>query len=187
MRDYVLSTRDMAHWYLMLGEAELAARQLLGRQEGRYVAVLLQRYLGQSGRAQRPLSLAQLSGQHAVGNPGVERLQEMADQCLVVAGLYPEQPARFDLPLSSVVDFGRNTYARLAVESGNPLFALLCQCFVQIMDVLQRLRELEEGCLSLDPLSAFQLWQDTGSRYAWRTLRHSSTALPASRYSVRAH
>lgn len=187
MADYVLRTPDTAEWHVLVNEAEVVADCCLEGEVEQYLVSLLLRYVGRPGIVQNPLPVGVLASGKIPAGPGGEQLRDMADQCLIVAGLYPEQAGRHQIPLSRLVEVGQEAYSQLASAADNALFEEMSHNFVVLMDILQTMRELDDGRRCLDPLSAFQLWSDTGSRYAWRVLRSATDCFPAPRAPLRVH
>lgn len=179
MVDYALHTADTAEWHALVSEAEVVAKCCLQRGLDEYLVALLLRYIGRPGVVRNPLPLGLLASGRASAVQGTENLRDVADQCLIVAGLFPEQAHRHQIPLKRFVEVGQDAYAQLASAGQPELFERLAHNFVPLMDVLQTMRELDDGRSCLDPLSAFQLWSDTGSRYAWRVICGATDCFPA--------
>lgn len=167
---YDIHTREAAPWHALITEAEATGRCCLPEDLERYLVALLLRHLG--GSAAAPLA-------PPPGLPArVQDLQALGDHCLLVAGLHAGRLAREGVPVARYVLAGRSAYGHLAEHTGEPLFARLRDGFVGLMDVLHAMCELDGTPAALDPLAAFELWRDTGSRSAWRVLRRLSDALP---------
>ena len=64
---------------------------------------------------------------------------------------------------------------------------MLSEFFVDVMDVLQTLREVRYEDSAIDPLNAYQLWSETGSAHAWQVLRRCTSALPGAGESTAIH
>jgi len=87
------------------------------------------------------------------------------------------------------VGIGRAAYDQLAsLVDGHSdrLYGRLAEAFVAIMDVLQAMRGLS-GETVLQPLAAAELWADTGSQSALRTLSETTDSLPVSHPLHRKH
>lgn len=181
MSDYALRTPETAPWHALVAEAESVAGCRLESSLQQYLVALLLRYFGHQQPLREPLPLALLKAGRGVPGPGGERLRDVADQCLLVAGIYPEQARHHQLELSRLVEVGQDAYGRLAEGVPATLFGQLSEHFVELMDVLQTMRELDQGQRCLDPLSAYALWSATGSRYARRVLGRLTNGFPAPR------
>lgn len=87
---------------------------------------------------------------------------------------------------SYFVDLGRCAYSQLSTLLRNTsagLYAHLSQDFVPLMDVLH---VIGKGTAATPPLlQTFELWQDTGSRWAFEAMRNTApAALPVARYDL---
>jgi hypothetical protein len=164
-----------------VSEAEAAAHCCLNREIESYLVFMLMRYIG------RPELLRDMPGTEHLERitrrsaQQVEGLRDIGDQCRIFAGLFPEHAARRSVPISYFVQLGRSAYRELAdAGSSGTIFEELSEQLVKLMDVLQTMRELDDGQPCLDPLSAIQLWHDTGSPHAWRVLKETTDCLPSS-------
>ena len=113
----------------------------------------------------------------------LEDLRLVGDHCLLFAGLFPEQAIVRNLPISYFVKVGQTAYQQYRERTGELIFGVLSESFVDVMDVLQTLREFEHEDVSMDPLNAYQLWRDTRSAQAWNVLRRATPALPGNSLS----
>lgn len=171
MPGLVMHTPETACWHALVNQAQAAAGFTLDEELERYLVLLLLRFSAR-GEAKLPTP-----AEYAAAVQG-HRLQSLGDECLIYAGLFADQAATQELPLSYFVDTGRNAYGSLADVGGGELFSRLSDRFVGMMDVLQRLRELGDSGYSLDAMSAYDLWQMTGSRNAWRVLTETTGGIP---------
>jgi hypothetical protein len=177
MNAVMLRTADTAQWYALVGEACVAADCSLNPGLEDYLVLLLVRMFGDRNESGTAFSLQQLMSRSDQRAGRVE-LQEMGDQCLIVAGLFPEQAVPQQVPISYFVDMGARAYRELSQQDREPFYQSLSEQFVDLVDILQRMRELDTGHHCLEPLQAFDLWSDTRSRSAWQTLTRSGQVLP---------
>lgn len=178
---------EMAGWRALLTKAQFLVKLELHTGLEEYLVRMLFRAIRESD-----LTLDNRSTEfHAavVDGPSddLDELRAIGDHCLLFAGLFPEQAIGKNMPISYFVEVGRAAYGEFGRHVDEPVFPMLSEFFVDVMDVLQTLREVEYESAVLDPLNAFQLWQDTGSVRAWQILRRSTTALPASEQSTAVH
>ena len=186
MSIYAVHTSEAARWHALLTAAEAEAQSCLGRELESYVVFMLLRYVGRPELAGTSLALEYLESLLATGRIQHENLHDVGDQCLLFTGLFPEHAERQHVPVSYFVKLGRTAYQYLAAD-GDPLFATLSARFVHLMDVLQIMRELGDGHPCLDPIAAYNLWLDTGSPHAWRTLTEGLPATPVAVASAKIH
>jgi len=185
MSRFVLHTTETAHWHALVNEAEATAHCTLSKETESYLVFTLMRFTQRTTLGLYCLALAYLDGLSKLGMQRYESLREVGDQCLLLAGLFPEYAQRYSVPVSYFVRVGQSAYDELAVQDN--LFGQLSQAFVNLMDVLQNMRELGEGRRCLDPLQAHELWFTTGSRHAYSILKEATQAVPATRLTHHIH
>jgi hypothetical protein len=115
-----------------------------------------------------------------------DQLRDIGDHCLLFSGLFPQIAERRLVKISYFVSLGRSAYLRIATDwydseqQINELYSGLAQGFVQLMDILQAIRGLDDEYKErLKPIQAFELWQETGSRQAYNLLTSIGEAIPA--------
>jgi hypothetical protein len=180
MPRYSLYTVDTARWRALLNEAQSAADCELDAGVESYLVLMLMRFLGQPGAAKSGLMGERLPEHLAQRERwSAESLREIAEQCLLFAGVFPDHAERSAMPVTYFVDMGRRAYAELARTPDSDVFKQVRDSFVDIIDVLQNLRDLDDGQRCLGLLSAHDLWVKTGSRHAFKVLRETTRALPS--------
>ena len=186
MSKYAVHTNEAARWHALLTQAEAAAQNCLGRELESYVVFMLLRYVGRPGLVGTSLALEYLESFLHTGRIQHNNLHDVGDQCLLFTGLFPEYAERQNVPVSYFVNLGRTAYQQLAAD-GDPLYDNLSKRFVNLMDILQIMREFGDGYPRLDPLAAYNLWLDTGSAHAWHTLTEGLPATPSAWASSQIH
>lgn len=148
MSKIVLHPTETAHWHSLICEAEQAAQCYLDEELQSYVVFLLMRFLGRPQIASRIVALDYLNGMRASGNSQYEALRDVGDICLLHAGLFPERTRRRRVSKDYYVNMGCGAYLRLsdAVNHGlAQLFVRLSHEFLEIMNILQSMRELGQS------------------------------------------
>lgn len=169
----------LSQWHSLVSDAELLAGVTLGEELQSYLVFTLMRYLSRPEMAQRILALDYLQAAHSQGREQQEKLRDVGDQCLLFSGLFPRRAERRRVRVSYYVDLGRSAYHHLG-HSADPLsdlYAALSRAFVAAMDTLQAIRNMREEQI-LDPLNNIELWQDTGSAVALRSLAKVTSGTP---------
>lgn len=141
---------------------------------------MLMRFTERADLVARAMALEFLDAQ-TEGSQQPDLLRDVGDKCLLFSGLFPQLAERRLVRVSYFVRLGRSAYTQLATlvdRETDPLYARLAGAFVPVMDVLQTMRGLS-GEPALGPLAAAELWADTGSRAAFRTLGEACSGLPA--------
>jgi hypothetical protein len=185
MNRLVIQPTATAQWHDLVNEAQQAARCRLDETLESYLVFLLERF------SRRPDMLSRILGKDyleacAQSARQREQLRDIGDHCLLFSGLFPQIAERRLVKISYFVSLGRSAYLRIATEwydseqQANDLYSALSQGFVQLMDILQAIRGLDdEHNERLKPIQAFELWQETGSQQAYRVLTSISEAFPS--------
>lgn len=180
MRELIVEPTAKAVWHRLIVEAEARSGCELDESKESYLVFLLMRYLQRPDLVRTVLAMRFLEALHAQGRKREEELQDVGDQCLIYAGLFPEQAQRRRVRLSYFVDLGRSAYHGLAEQSSRAnavLFGGLADAFVHLMDVLRATRDQEQQAL-LTALQAAEAWSETGSQLAFRELSRYTDAIP---------
>lgn len=172
-----------AQWHSLVYEAENHCHTHLGEELESYLVFLLMRYSSASKLAESIIALEFLSAMERGGNTRSDSLRDVGDKCLLFSGLFPSYAEKRHVRISYYVDLGIGAYVALAdVLTGSRamMFMQLAKQFIGLMTVLQATRTLETDQPALQPLQAFELWQDTDSQYALATLSRyiHPTSLP---------
>lgn len=180
MSDLILEPTAKATWHRLIREAEERSGCRLDESSESYLVFLLMRYLQRPDLVRSVLALRFLHALRAHGRVREERLQEVGDQCLIYAGLFPEQAERRRVRLSYFVNLGQGAYsgaAEQASAASAALFTGLAGAFVHLMDVLRATRQREHEAL-LSALEAAERWGETGSDLGRRELAAYTDGLP---------
>ncbi len=181
MRDFMLRPTATALWQALVSEAEERSQCRLNEEQESYLVFLLIRFLKHASLGGQPVALDYLTSQTLSGQMRSERLRDVGDQCLLLSGLFPRRAERRRVKTSYFVQLGRSAYNQLSESALNGMGSLyqgLAEGFVDLMDVLHAIRRLDHASPWLEPLEAMELWQDTGSRLARRSLQAVTGATP---------
>lgn len=172
-----LHIAETAGWRALLTHAQASASLQLTPAVEEHLIGILFRHVGVHTRF-TPSENGLMDGLDRVLSTDVSDPVLVGDQCLLAAGLFPEQAIRRGIPLTYFVQVGRNAYREYASKHRSVLHALLSDEFVASMDSLQTLRLLQSGEPCIDGLNAYHLWSDLGSSHGWRVLRSMTGSLP---------
>jgi len=181
MSKLVIKTSATAEWWSLVNEAEAAAALHLDEEVQSYLVFLLMRFTERPELAASILAVEYLQSMHSQGRIGHDLLRNVGDKCLLYSGLFPERAERRRVKISYFVDLGRSAYQQLSDRMEHEAAAMylrLADTFVSLMDILQTMRTLGGSARQLSPVHAFELWRDTGSQAALRTLRKTTHATP---------
>lgn len=176
MSHVMLHTPDTALWHALVGEAQAVAGYTLAQETESYLVTTLMRFMGNMEQNARKHtdSMGLLDDFMDTGKIRYGNMQDVADQCLIFAGLFPDYAGQKQISLNYFVELGQGTYAELAAGKPDNVYAHMSRDFVKLMDVLQSLREIDDGYSCLDPIQAHELWAGTGSHNARKTLENMS-------------
>jgi len=163
-----------AQWHRLVTDAEAEIGTHLDEDLESYLVFLLMRFTSRPDIAGSILALDYLHGLQARGQLQQEQMRDVGDICLLHAGFFPKRAEKRLVKISYYVDLGRSAYRHLANQSRTALanlFGHLSHEFVAIMDTLQAIQQLDQNhSMRLSPIEAVELWQDTGSRQAKKTM-----------------
>jgi len=181
MAKLVIQPTSTAQWHALVSEAENAADCVLTEDIESYLVFLLMRFASNPHMLARVIALDYLNNSSNEGRTRHEKLRDVGDQCLLFSGLFPKQAERRMVKVSYFVDLGRSAYQQLSdtmASNSAAIYANLSRDFVSLMDILQSMRELQGNRSNLTPLHAYELWNDTGSRHAYKIIRTLTDACP---------
>lgn len=178
-----------AQWQDLVKEAEAQCHIQLDEELESYLVFLLMRYTQKPEMAAKVMALEYLRGMQANGSHRQSQLIDVGDQCLLYSGLFPKRAEKRRVRISYYVDLGRSAYQCVAEASQRTMaqvFSHLSSQFLELMDTLQAMRTLNGGIkASLDPLEAYELWNDTSSQRARTVLGQHTVAIPVKVHSAR--
>jgi len=177
MSSIVVEPTATAHWHSLVHEAEAACHHQLPEDTESYLVFLLMRYLQKPDMVSRIVALEYMQSLHATGQIKAERLRDVGDHCLLFSGLFPALAERRRVRVSYYVNLGRSAYAEVAQTHCHDLYQHLAQDFVVLMDILQAIRNLGQHHNTIAPLTALDLWEDTGSKVARQGIGPANTTL----------
>jgi len=180
MSQLILEPTATAQWQSLVCEAEAACECRLGEELESYLVFLLMRFVARPELSDRVMAVDYLHAALARGGQQIEQLRDVGDQCLLLSGLFPAQAERRLVRVSYFVNLGRSAYDMLAQrleQAAAQVYVSLAEGFVNLLEVLQAIRGLD-GKPVLGALQQLELWADTGSRAAWRSLQAETDGFP---------
>ncbi len=174
-RSILVEPTSSAQWLELVREAEQQYGQMLHEDMESYLVFMLMRYSKNNSLAQTALALDYLRTSELAGKDLGNRLRDIGDQCLIVAGLFPARARKRNVRVSYYVDMGRSAYHYLShnlQHASADLYQHLADTFVVLMDILQTIRDFNAP--ALQPIQSLELWSDTGSKASYRRLAGKS-------------
>jgi len=112
-----------------------------------YLILTLDHFSTEKDLASVVVAIDFLLALNSFGRKGGNQMRKVGDECLLLAGLFPERARRKHVPLEYFINLGQEAYRLLT----NPpfkwiydpkLFAKLSQDFPTLIDVLQTMRKI---------------------------------------------
>lgn len=167
-------------WQALVKEAEALNGITLDEELESYLVFLLMRYMQQPDLATRVIALEYLTGSQSQGSEREERMRDVGDQCLLYSGLFPNRAESRHVKISYYVNIGQSAYQNLSELTQAALarmYSNLARSFVVLMDTLLAMRNVNQSQLQLQPIVAYELWQDTHSKQAEQVLTRTGTTV----------
>ena len=175
---FILDSSELAQWHTLVQEAEHDYGCHLDEAMQSYLVFTLMRFSKNQQLNTQALAIDYLNSHHLPSNQRSEHLRDIGDQCLLVSGLYPQSAERRQVGVSYYVDLGRSAYhhiGTLTQQGIADLYHQLAESFILLMDLLQTIRQYSTP--AMHPITAMDLWHETGSRAAYRQISRSGTPL----------
>ena len=179
-----LYTSETSNWYKLLNKAQAAS--------GFYLAAEVERYIVYVMTSMANDSIYSLESDETMPktkrDQRLHKMRKTGEQCLIVAGLFPDHANRTGVPLMYMMEKGRKAYNDLAEAVPEmDIYSFLGENFLKVIDLLQRLGEYCGVNHTLDLIQACELWQETGSRHSWSVIQNHTGAFPSATASDLQH
>ena len=173
----LLEPSATAQWKQLLAHAKQQSQCQLDDELEAYLIFTLIRFTRNPQLASHALGPALFNSNKLLGQARENQLRDLGDQCLLLTGLFPQYADKRLVQLSYYVDLGITAYQQLGDrlrKAFADLYQMLSHNFVQLMDVLQHIRDTD----ALQPLQAMDLWQHTASRSAETIVKDTTDSVP---------
>lgn len=170
-----------SQWHTLVTDAQSACGVQLKLNIEGYLVNTLVNYSQRPEIAARIFAIDYMLAQNKQGQVRHIQLRDVADQCLLYAGLFPQYAKHHNVKASYYINIGRSAYSDLsnAKNTYTNIFAELSECFVELMDTLlaiHHIDDVESGDFILDPIHALQTWQQTKSQQALKMFQQQVQA-----------
>lgn len=132
-----------AEWHVLLNEAQATCHYWLEEDLESYLVFLLMRFTSRPQFASAVLAREFLETFQLKSSLQRERMRDVADQCLLYAGLFPERAQRKRVSERYFIELGQGAYetvAGLSSVADSALFRLIAERFRLLRDVLRSMR-----------------------------------------------
>lgn len=133
-------------WQGLVREAETRMRTRLEESLESYLVFTLVRHSRDAMLAGRTLALEYLDGIELSGELRQDRLRDVGDRCLLIAGLFPEQAQRRRVSRDYYLDLGSAAYRELGHDRQlvlAQLYGELAETFMLLVRVLLHVRQAQ--------------------------------------------
>ena len=175
-----LYTRETASWYALINRAQVESNSYFQKEVEDYLVYLL---------SYMEIELPYLQNRNVEADdllpytPKQRRLTKLkgiGEQCLLLAGLFPDRANLTGIPLLFMVERGCSAYRELADATPHlSLYSYIADNYGKVIDLLQKLGEICGDNHKIDLIQAVELWQETGSRHGWTMIRKNIGAFPS--------
>lgn len=190
-RETLVPVTSLEEFFRDSVEAALAVNKVVvDRDTSHYVVQLLTLFAradacyepSQPGNRHRPLALILADAlQTASSEERAFMLQRLGDVSLFTAGFFSDGLQERAVGLDYYCNMGGGAYRMLAAGAGGTLraralievFAELAAKFLDLVDVLNEVRDSARGAADQDLMRLYEHWLRTGSRRAGRLLRQA--------------
>ncbi|MCH9769988.1 MAG: hypothetical protein K0U12_03830 [Gammaproteobacteria bacterium] len=143
-----LHSTSIAEWHDLVLEAEQQCGMQLNEELQNYLIITLDSYTTDKKLTKNILALEFFDSLQQTGKQGVQQLRIVGDQCLLLAGLFPESAERKNVSPAYFTQIGEQAYAIIAVKHTNryfdrDLFLQLSQEFIGLKELLYSMRILK--------------------------------------------
>jgi len=149
MNRYPLRTRQMFIWQNLVDEAMGQTGYRGDDNVEHYLILTLDHFTRDKNLSSAVVAIDFLLALNSFGRVGGGQMRQVGDECLLLAGLFPERAERKRVPLNYFISMGQEAY-RLLTDAHfkqiyDPgLFAKLSQDFPNLIDVLQTMRKIHK-------------------------------------------
>jgi hypothetical protein len=177
-KKFILDSSELSQWHTLVQEAEQDYGCHLDEAMQSYLVFTLMRFAKNQQLNSQALAIDYLTSHHLPSRLRSEQLRDIGDQCLLVSGLYPQSAEKRQVGVTYYVDLGRSAYHHISTVTQQgiaELYQQLSESFILLMDLLQTIRQYSTP--ALQPITAMDLWHQTGSQAAYRQISESGTPL----------
>lgn len=147
MKRLIDEPTQTALWQQLIQEAQHRAECRLEETLESYLIFVLMRHSGDAALGHRLMAMQFLQSQAAPASERRDGLRDVGDQCLLIAGLFPERARRRRVPVRYFIDLGSSAYRDLsdAMRAGiAELYGHLAEAFEDLVRVLLAARGSEQ-------------------------------------------
>jgi hypothetical protein len=149
MMSHFLQPTPIAHWQSLIEEAADQAGYHCENNVEHYLAMTLDHFTTDHHLCSAVIALDFLFALSTFGQEGGGKVRKVGDECLLLAGLFPERAQRKHVPLEYFIKIGQQAYQLLTHAHfqwlyDQQLFTKLSEDFQDLIIVLQTMRKIHQ-------------------------------------------
>lgn len=138
---------NLSNWQSLVDEAIQQAGYRCDDSVQHYLVLTLDHFTKNNHLSSAVIALDFLLALNSVGRLGGGKMREVGDECLLLAGLFPERIARKHVSLEYFIGMGQQAYLILTTNAfkwvyDGELFSKLSKEFPNLIEVLQTMRKI---------------------------------------------
>lgn len=140
VKKIAITLTETAQWHALLGRAEYLLQNCLPEDVTHYLVRLFLNLTREDMSREKILMTAGEETRDAD-----EKLQRVADRCLMISGFYPDIVSVYDVAPDEFIKMGKNAYRALANKTDMevaPVFTYLDTNFHMVVEMLNRILQL---------------------------------------------
>ena len=181
-------TNESANWYALINRAQVSADYYFHPVVENYLVYVLAIMSGELETTGKLAPEIQSTAQLGKRDQQFLKTRRIAEQSLVISGLFPDHANNTGVPLVYLIEKGQQAYTQLAnAKPAEISYAYLSNHFTKAIDVLQVISQICGQSQSIDLLQACELWHETRSKHSLFVIRNQIGKLPTSHISELRH
>src|SRR3990167_1553208 len=147
MRIFQFEPTDIAEWRKLLLEGQDKAGFQLTEVVENYLVITLNAHVTHTQLASAVMAVDLLKNIHIKSVTNAHALRSVGDQCLILAGLFPERAKRKNVSAEYFRNLGENAYYVLSFANTFPKYdhSLFYQLFENFSDLIRILKSMRLG------------------------------------------
>ena len=135
----------LAEWHKLVGEGQQKSGLLLTESVENYIVLTLNAYISYIDLSSKLIAIDFLNNIHITSHQNIQTLRAVGDQCLILAGLFPDRAKRKRVSADYFSNLGMNayyvlSYTKISKQLSHTLFYQLFENFSDLTQVLKSMR-----------------------------------------------
>ena len=150
MNIFQFEPTQIAEWRKLVVEGQQKVGFQLTENIENYVVITLDAHTTNTELSSSVIAIDFLNNIHVKSTRNLQRLRMVGDQCLILAGLFPDRAKRKNVSADYFKNLGENAYyvlsfATIASKADHRLFYQLFENFSDMIEILKSMRMVEQS------------------------------------------